>query len=308
QHLRPAHAPQRRARRVEFHRPGPEGRAGHDLRGRPADEVVLLRRRPGPGADRADGHAGRLHRPHQPGEPERVHHPRARGEDHRAHRVEIAACEQAPAERRSAPAPARHRARPQGPGLGARHGPRRGIAEDRRVFRAGAAQPRGSPRMKPANLAWICVALAVPAAFAAVSLDDISNRDAVNGLKQALTSGAQAAVAKLSKPDGFMSDARIRIPLPPSMKRAEAMMHSIGAGKQADDLVLRMNRAAEAAVPQAKPLLVDAAKKMTVKDAKGILTGGPDSATQYFKRATTEPLVQKFKPIVRKSMAKAKLA
>jgi len=156
-------------------------------------------------------------------------------------------------------------------------------------------------------------ALALFAAFVvgsafALTLDDISNRDAINGLKQALTNGAQAAVAKLGKQDGFMSDARIKIPLPPAMKRAEAMMHSIGAGKQADDLVLKMNRAAEAAVPQAKPLLIDAAKKMTVQDAKGILSGGPDSATQYFKRTTTEPLVAKFKPIVKKSMAKVKLA
>jgi hypothetical protein len=150
-------------------------------------------------------------------------------------------------------------------------------------------------------------ALVVPSAWA-ITLDDISNRDAINGLKTALTNGAQAAVTKLGKQDGFMSDARIKIPLPPSMKRAEAMMHSIGAGKQADDLVLKMNRAAEAAVPEAKPLLVDAAKKMSVQDAKGILTGGPDSATQYFKRTTTEPLVQKFKPIVKKSMAKVKLA
>jgi len=142
----------------------------------------------------------------------------------------------------------------------------------------------------------------------AAGLDDISNRDAINGLKQALTNGTQAAVARLGKQDGFMSDSRIKIPLPPSLKRAEAMMHSIGAGKQADDLVLRMNRAAEAAVPQAKPLLVDAAKKMTVQDAKGILTGGPDSATQYFKRTTSEPLAQKFKPVVVKAMAKVKLA
>jgi len=145
-------------------------------------------------------------------------------------------------------------------------------------------------------------------AASAAGLDDISNRDAVNGLKQALTNGAQAAVAKLGKQDGFMNDPRIRIPLPPSLKSAEAVMHSIGMGKQADDLVLRMNRAAEAAVPQAKPLLVDAAKKMTVQDAKSILSGGQDSATQYFKRTTTEALVQKFKPIVKKSMAKVKLA
>ena len=150
-------------------------------------------------------------------------------------------------------------------------------------------------------------ALVVSSASAA-GLDDITNREAINGLKQALTNGAQAAVAKLGKEDGFLGDPRIKIPLPPSMKRAEAVMHSIGAGKQADDLVLRMNRAAEAAVPQAKPLLVDAAKKMTVQDAKGILTGGQDSATQYFKRTTSEPLAQKFKPIVVKAMAKVKLA
>jgi hypothetical protein len=153
----------------------------------------------------------------------------------------------------------------------------------------------------------VFAALVVGSAYA-ITLDDISNRDAINGLKQALTNGAQSAVAKLGRQDGFMNDPRIKIPLPPSMKRAEAMMHSIGAGKQADDLVLKMNRAAEAAVPQAKPLLIDAAKKMTVQDAKGILTGGPDSATQYFKRATTEPLVQKFKPVVKKAMAKVKLA
>ncbi len=142
----------------------------------------------------------------------------------------------------------------------------------------------------------------------AAGLDDISNRDAVAGLKQALANGAQAAVAKLGKENGFLDDARIKIPLPSSMKSAEAVMRSIGAGKQVDDLVLRMNRAAEAAVPQAKSLLVDAAKKMTVQDAKGILTGGEDSATQHFKRTTSEALAQKFKPIVKKAMAKVKLA
>jgi hypothetical protein len=152
------------------------------------------------------------------------------------------------------------------------------------------------------------LAALVVSSASAGALDDISNRDAINGLKQALTNGAQSAVAKLGKQDGFMSDPRVKIPLPSSMKRAEAVMHSIGAGKQVDDLVLRMNRAAEAAVPKAKPLLVDAAKKMTVQDAKGILTGGPDSATQYFKRTTSEPLAKQFKPIVVKAMEKVKLA
>ena len=157
------------------------------------------------------------------------------------------------------------------------------------------------------RISGILAAIVVSSAWAA-GLDDISNRDAVNGLRQALTNGTRAAVAKLGKQDGFFGDSRIRIPLPPSMKSAEAVMHSIGMGKQVDDLELRMNRAAEAAVPRAKSLLVDAVKKMSVQDAKGILTGGKDSATQYFKRTTTEPLAEKFKPIVKRAMAKVKLA
>ncbi|HYA46120.1 MAG TPA: DUF4197 domain-containing protein [Burkholderiales bacterium] len=151
-------------------------------------------------------------------------------------------------------------------------------------------------------------ALLVSTTASAIGLDEISNRDAVSALKEALSKGARAAVGKLGKEDGFFGDPRIRIPLPPSMKSAEALMHSIGLGKQADDLVLRMNRAAEAAVPQAKSLLVDAAKKMTVHDAKAILTGGDDSATQYFKRTTSGPLTKRFEPIVKKAMAKVKLA
>ena len=157
------------------------------------------------------------------------------------------------------------------------------------------------------RVSGILAAFVVSSASAA-GLDDISNRDAVNGLRQALTNGTQAAVAKLGKEDGFFGDSRIRIPLPPSMKSAEAVMHSIGMGKQVNDLELRMNRAAEAAVPRAKSLLVNAVKKMSVQDAKGILTGGKDSATQYFKRTTTEPLAEQFKPIVKRAMAKVKLA
>jgi hypothetical protein len=158
------------------------------------------------------------------------------------------------------------------------------------------------------RVSGMLAALLVSSVASAAGLDDISNSDAVAGLRQALSNGARAAVAKLGKEDGFYGDTRIRIPLPPSMKSAEAVMHSIGMGKQADDLVLRMNRAAEAAVPQARSLLVDAAKKMTVQDAKGILTGSQDSATQYFKRTTSEPLAQRFKPIVKRAMAKVKLA
>lgn len=85
-------------------------------------------------------------------------------------------------------------------------------------------------------------------------------------------------------------------------------MRAIGMGRQADELVLRMNRAAEAAVPEAKTLFVNAVKQMTVQDAKGILTGGNDAATQYFRQKTSGPLAQKFLPIVQKAMTKVKLA
>jgi hypothetical protein len=154
-----------------------------------------------------------------------------------------------------------------------------------------------------------CVtSLLIPAAVTAAGLDDISNRDAINGLKEALTRGSQAAVARLGVENGFFRNDRVKIPLPPSLRSVEAVMRSIGMSRQADELLLRMNRAAEAAVPQARTLLADAVKKMSVQDAKGILAGGDDAATQYFKRATSEPLAGRFRPIVKKAMEKVRLA
>ena len=151
-------------------------------------------------------------------------------------------------------------------------------------------------------------ALLVPVAVWAADLADISNRDAINGLKEALTRGSHSAVTRLGVENGFFGNDRVKIPLPPSLRRLEAVMRSIGMDGHADELVLRMNRAAEAAVPEAKTLFVDAVKKMSVQDAKGILTGGDDAATQYFKRTTSEPLVKRFQPIVKKAMQKVKLA
>jgi len=142
----------------------------------------------------------------------------------------------------------------------------------------------------------------------ALGLADISNKDAAAGLKEALTKGSQAAVAALGKQDGFLKNERVRIPLPDSLHRVEGMMRTLGLGKYADELVTSMNRAAETAVVEAKPLLVNAVKNMSVQDAKGILTGGQDAATQYFKRTTSGPLTDKFLPIVKKATQKVKLA
>jgi hypothetical protein len=142
----------------------------------------------------------------------------------------------------------------------------------------------------------------------ALSLADISGKDAGGGLKEALTQGAAKAVDLLGKQDGFLGNPKVKIPLPESVQKIEGVMRGFGMGKQADELVNAMNRAAEAAVPQAKTLLVNSIKQMSVQDAKGILSGGEDSATQYFRRTTSGPLTEKFKPVVKQAMAKVKLA
>jgi len=142
----------------------------------------------------------------------------------------------------------------------------------------------------------------------AASLADLSNADTVKGLKEALTQSAGAAVAKLGKENGYLGDARVKIPLPESLQQVEGMMRTFGMGKQADELVLRMNRAAEAAVPEAKAILLDAVKKMSVTDAKNIVTGGENAATEYFRSHTAGPLRDKFLPIVSKATQKVKLA
>ena len=127
-------------------------------------------------------------------------------------------------------------------------------------------------------------------------------------MKAALDKGTAAAVSSLGKTDGFLGNSAVKIPLPDSLRRYEKTMRQFGMGKYADELVTTMNRAAEAAVPEAKPLFVDAVKKMTLQDAKGILTGGNTSATDYFKRTMSEPLRGKFLPIVAQSTKKVQVA
>jgi len=142
----------------------------------------------------------------------------------------------------------------------------------------------------------------------AASLAELSNPQAVAGLKEALVLGAEKAVSQLGAPNGFLGNARVKIPLPDSIRRAEKMMRMVGMGAQADELITSMNRAAEMAVKEAQPLLVDAVKGMSVQDAKGILTGGDDAATQYFRRTTSSALTQKFLPIVKQMTARVNLA
>lgn len=165
--------------------------------------------------------------------------------------------------------------------------------------------------MRHRNLARaLIVALFLLAATSASALDlsGFSNRDQIASLKQALTQCAETAVKNLAKEDGYLGNDKVRIPLPESLQRMDDLLRKFGMGKYADELVISMNRAAEAAVPEAKALLAGAARKMTVEDAKGILTGNDDAATQYFRKNTETALAGKFRPIISKAMQKVKVA
>jgi hypothetical protein len=150
--------------------------------------------------------------------------------------------------------------------------------------------------------------LAIGAPTRAQSLASLSNQDAVAGLKDALLQGSAKAVSQLGGADGVLGNAKVKIPLPDSIKRVESGLRMVGMGKQADELVVSMNRAAEMAVKEATPLLVSSVKSMSVSDAKGILAGGDDAATQYFKRTTSDALTQRFLPIVKEMTARVQLA
>ena len=151
-------------------------------------------------------------------------------------------------------------------------------------------------------------ALLLSSAAYALSLDQLSNKDTAGGLKEALTQGAGKAVDMLGQNDGFLGNPKVKIHLPDNLEKAAELMRKFGMGKNVDELETAMNRAAEAAVPEAKKLLVEAIKKMSIDDAKGILTGGDNAATEYFRRTTSEPLGEKFKPIIQKAMAKVNVA
>jgi hypothetical protein len=142
----------------------------------------------------------------------------------------------------------------------------------------------------------------------ALGLNDLTNQDAARGIKGALTEGASAAIAKLGVPGGFLNNSQVKITLPPALDELAKGMRMIGRGKDADELVAAMNQAAEQAVPEAKALMLSAVKTMSLDDAKKILTGGDDSATQFFRAKTAAPLAIKFLPIVKRTTDRVGLA
>ncbi len=136
----------------------------------------------------------------------------------------------------------------------------------------------------------------------------LGEEDAASGVRTALERGASAAVSLLGRTDGFLGNPKVRIELPGFLKDAAKLLKATGQGKRVDALVTAMNRAAEAAVPEARALLVNAAKSMSVEDAVKIVRGGDTSVTEFFSRKTREPIGQKFLPIVGRATEKVSLA
>ena len=142
----------------------------------------------------------------------------------------------------------------------------------------------------------------------ALSLGDLTNAEATTGLKTALEKGVLAAVSLLGRTDGFLGNPKVRIPLPGYLENASKLLRNFGQGQRIDELTTAINRAAEAAVPMGKELLVGAVRAMNVNDAKNILTGGETSVTRFFADKTRAPLGVKFLPVVNRATEKVGLA
>ena len=136
----------------------------------------------------------------------------------------------------------------------------------------------------------------------------LSEGDATLGVRAALERGAVAAVGLLGQSGGFLDNPKVRIPLPGFLNDAAQLLKITGQQKRVDELITAMNRAAEAAVPEAKALLVSAVKAMSVSDATRLIRGGENSVTEFFAEKTRTPLGVKFLPIVTKATEKVSLA
>lgn len=142
---------------------------------------------------------------------------------------------------------------------------------------------------------------ALPAAVDAVAA--LTPEETVAGLKAALAQGVETAVKSLGKPDGFLQDLQVKIPMPASLQRVESTLRTFGQNQLADEFVTSLNRAAEQAVPAAATVLGESVQQMTLADAKAILTSTNHAATAYFRRTSETNLYARFHPIVQKATA-----
>lgn len=166
---------------------------------------------------------------------------------------------------------------------------------DRRQFHCATAASMASLLMLTLERAY------------ALSLSDLTSADASQGVKVALERGAMAAISQLGREGGFLDNPKVRIPLPGFLEDAASLLSKLGQGKRVDELKVSLNRAAEAAVPMSRDLLVGAVQSMSVTDAKNILSGGETSVTDFFANKTREPLHGKFLPVVTQATEKVGL-
>ena len=132
----------------------------------------------------------------------------------------------------------------------------------------------------------------------------LTTAEVADGLKEALIKGISNGSDLASQLDGYFKNPEIKIPFPPEVKKVEDKLRQVGLGNEVDKFVLTLNRGAEDAAKEAKPIFITAIKSMTIQDAWGILRGQPDAATQYLKRTTTAQLKEKFKPVIQNSLNK----
>lgn len=132
----------------------------------------------------------------------------------------------------------------------------------------------------------------------------LTTAEVAEGLKEALIKGISTGSDQVSKMDGYFKNQEIKIPFPPDVKRVEDKLRQIGLGDQVDNFVMTLNRGAEDAAREAKPIFIEAIRAMTIEDAWAILKGNDDAATQYLKRTTSAQLRAKFSPVIQKSLDK----
>lgn len=132
----------------------------------------------------------------------------------------------------------------------------------------------------------------------------LSSAQIAAGLKEALTIGTQNGTSRLSSVNGFFANAALKILMPPEAQKVESTLRNVGLGSVVDKAVLAMNRGAEEAAKSATPIFVNAIKQMTITDAIGILRGGNNAATNYFKQKTTAALTTAFRPVINDALKK----
>jgi len=142
----------------------------------------------------------------------------------------------------------------------------------------------------------------------AATVSELRDTEVAKALRVALEQGAGSAVARLGQENGFLGNESVRIPLPESLQKVEPRMRKFGMGEQADQLVATMNRAAEQAVLESRKLLMNTARGLPIEDAKGILMGPDDAATEYFRARSEEQLAKRFLPVVARETKRLKLA